>query len=73
MAKAGAEVTLVYLTAGEAARDTGYTPEELAKVRRVEAKAAGDTLARPMSRSWTFRTAARPPPIRWPPRPRSPR
>lgn len=41
LARGGAELTLVYLTAGEAARDTGYSREELAKVRREEAKAAG--------------------------------
>lgn len=41
---AGADLTLVYLTAGEAARDTGYSREELAIVRREEAKAAGALL-----------------------------
>lgn len=44
MTGAGAELTLVYLTAGEAARDTGYTRGELAKVRRAEAQAAGALL-----------------------------
>ncbi|MFN3512832.1 MAG: PIG-L deacetylase family protein [Phenylobacterium sp.] len=44
MARAGAEVHLLYLTAGEAARDTGYSPEELAEVRRGEAQAAGEVL-----------------------------
>lgn len=41
MAQDGAELTLVYLTAGEAAKDTGYTRDELARVRRTEAQAAG--------------------------------
>ncbi len=41
---AGADLTLVYLTAGEAARDTGYSRDELAKVRREEAKTAGALL-----------------------------
>ena len=44
LARSGADLTLVYLTAGEAARDTGYSREELAKVRREEAKAAGALL-----------------------------
>lgn len=44
LTKSGADLTLVYLTAGEAARDTGYSREELAKVRRDEAKAAGALL-----------------------------
>lgn len=44
MAKAGARVVLVYLTRGEAAQDTGYTPDELVKVRTLEAKAAGRLL-----------------------------
>lgn len=44
MARMGADLTLVYLTAGEAARDTGYSRVELAQVRRREAQAAGDLL-----------------------------
>ena len=44
LARGGADLTLVYLTAGEAARDTGNSREELAKVRREEAKAAGALL-----------------------------
>lgn len=44
LTSAGADLTLVYLTAGEAARDTGYSREELASVRREEAKAAGALL-----------------------------
>ena len=44
LTSAGADLTLVYLTAGEAARETGYSREELAKVRREEAKAAGALL-----------------------------
>ena len=44
MAREGAEVVLIYLTRGEAARDTGYSPEALAQVRRREAQAAGTTL-----------------------------
>ena len=44
LARGGAALTLVYLTAGEAARDTGYSREELAVVRREEAKAAGALL-----------------------------
>lgn len=44
LTSAGADLTLVYLTAGEAASDTGYSREELAKVRREEAKAAGALL-----------------------------
>jgi len=44
MAHDGAELTLVYLTAGEAAKDTGYTREALAQVRRAEAQAAGALL-----------------------------
>jgi LmbE family N-acetylglucosaminyl deacetylase len=44
MARAGVKVTLLYLTHGEAARDTGYSREELAKVRAEEAKAAAKTL-----------------------------
>jgi LmbE family N-acetylglucosaminyl deacetylase len=43
-ARHGAEITLVYLTAGEAAKDTGYTREVLAEVRRKEAAAAGAML-----------------------------
>lgn len=44
MAAAGARVVLVYLTRGEAAQGTGYTPKQLAKVRIEEAKAAGRLL-----------------------------
>ena len=44
MAQAGVELTLVYLTAGEAAKDTGHTREALARVRRAEAQAAGEHL-----------------------------
>ncbi|CAN7538435.1 PIG-L family deacetylase [Phenylobacterium sp. LjRoot164] len=44
MARDGAELILVYLTAGEAAKDTGYTREELTRVRRAEAQAAGEHL-----------------------------
>lgn len=44
MTRGGADLTLVYLTAGEAARDTGYSRAELAQVRRREAQAAGDLL-----------------------------
>lgn len=44
LARGGAALTLVYLTAGEAARDTGYSRKELAVARREEAKAAGALL-----------------------------
>ncbi|WP_310540032.1 PIG-L family deacetylase [Phenylobacterium sp.] len=44
MAREGAQVILVYLTRGEAARDTGYNREDLARVRGLEAQAAGATL-----------------------------
>ena len=44
LAREGATVVLVYVTRGEAARDTGYSREELATVRRKEAQAAGATL-----------------------------
>lgn len=44
MARSGAELTLVYLTAGEAAKHPHYSPKELAEVRRQEAEAAGRTL-----------------------------
>jgi LmbE family N-acetylglucosaminyl deacetylase len=44
MAKAGARVILLYLTRGEAAQDTGYAPDDLARVRLAEAKAAGRLL-----------------------------
>lgn len=44
MAKTGAEIHLLYLTAGEAAKDTGYSRDDLAHVRRQEAKAAGAVL-----------------------------
>ncbi|MDO8800727.1 PIG-L deacetylase family protein [Phenylobacterium sp.] len=44
LAREGAQVILIYLTRGEAARDTGYSREDLAQVRRLEAEAAGATL-----------------------------
>jgi len=44
LAAEGATVVLVYVTRGEAARDTGYGREDLAEVRRLEAQAAGATL-----------------------------
>lgn len=44
MARDGAQVILLYLTRGEAARDTGYSREALAEVRQREARTAGDTL-----------------------------
>lgn len=44
MAGEGAQVVLIYLTRGEAARDTGYSREALAQVRRLEAQAAGTAL-----------------------------
>ncbi|MDO8911585.1 MAG: PIG-L family deacetylase [Phenylobacterium sp.] len=44
MARDGAQVILIYLTRGEAARDTGYGREDLARVRGLEAQAAGATL-----------------------------
>ncbi|MDO8380686.1 PIG-L deacetylase family protein [Phenylobacterium sp.] len=44
LAREGATVVLVYVTRGEAARDTGYSREDLAEVRRKEAQAAGATL-----------------------------
>lgn len=44
LAREGAQVVLIYLTRGEAARDTGYSREALAEVRRLEAQAAGVTL-----------------------------
>ena len=44
LAAEGAQVVLIYLTRGEAARDTGYGREDLARVRRLEAQAAGATL-----------------------------
>ncbi len=44
MTRAGAELSILYLTAGEAARDTGYSREDLAVVRRQEAQAAGALL-----------------------------
>ena len=44
LAREGATVVLVYVTRGEAARDTGYSREELAQVRVKEAGAAGATL-----------------------------
>lgn len=44
MTARGVDLTLVYLTAGEAARDTGYERLALAEVRREEARKAGQTL-----------------------------
>lgn len=44
MTAGGVDLTLVYLTAGEAARDTGYDRVTLAEVRREEARKAGETL-----------------------------
>lgn len=44
MAREGAQIIILYLTRGEAARDTGYSREDLAQVRRLEAQAAGATL-----------------------------
>ncbi len=44
MTAKGVDLTLVYLTAGEAARDTGYDRTTLAEVRREEARRAGVTL-----------------------------
>lgn len=44
LAREGAQVILIYLTRGEAARDTGYSREDLAQVRRLEAMAAGGAL-----------------------------
>jgi hypothetical protein len=44
MTARGVDLTLVYLTAGEAARDTGYDRTTLAEVRRAEAQRAGQTL-----------------------------
>lgn len=44
LARDGAQIILIYLTRGEAARDTGYGREALAEVRRLEAQAAGTTL-----------------------------
>lgn len=44
LARDGAQVILIYLTRGEAARDTGYSREDLARVRRLEAQAAGAAL-----------------------------
>ena len=41
LARSGAQVTLVYLTHGEAAHHTGYTREELWRLRPQEAQAAG--------------------------------
>ena len=44
LARDGAMVSLLYLTAGEAARDTGHSREELARIRRAEAAEAGRRL-----------------------------
>lgn len=44
MTAEGAQVVLIYLTRGEAARDTGYGRDQLAEVRRLEAQAAGTAL-----------------------------
>ena len=44
MAKSGAKVTLVYLTHGEGAHFTGFTADQLYKMRPEEAKAAGHAL-----------------------------
>ena len=44
LARDGAKVALLYLTAGEAARDTGFSREDLARVRRAEAEAVGRRL-----------------------------
>ena len=44
MARDGAQITLVYLTRGEAARDTGFSREDLGSVRVAEAQAAGALL-----------------------------
>ena len=44
LARDGANVFLLYLTAGEAARDTGFGREDLAQVRRAEAQSAGRLL-----------------------------
>ena len=44
MTARGVDLSLVYLTAGEAARDTGYDRTTLAEVRRAEARRAGQTL-----------------------------
>lgn len=41
MTRDGAELVLVYLTAGEAAKSSGHPPDELARLRRAEAQAAG--------------------------------
>ena len=48
MARDGAQVILIYLTRGEAARDTGYGREDLARIRSLEAQAAG-TKASPIA------------------------
>ena len=44
LSASGVRVVLVYLTRGEAARDTGYDRDALAQVRTLEARAAGDHL-----------------------------
>jgi LmbE family N-acetylglucosaminyl deacetylase len=44
MAAEGAKVTLVYFTHGEAAHHTGFTVDQLHRMRPLEAKAAGDAL-----------------------------
>jgi LmbE family N-acetylglucosaminyl deacetylase len=44
MAAEGATVTLLYFTHGEAAHHTGFTADQLYRMRPTEAKAAGDAL-----------------------------
>ena len=44
LAKGGAQVTLVYLTHGEGAHFTGYTADQLYRMRPLEAQAAGHAL-----------------------------
>lgn len=44
LAKSGARIVLLYLTRGEAAQDTGYDRDELARIRIEEARAAGRLL-----------------------------
>ena len=44
LARDGAMISLLYLTAGEAARDTGHSRKELARIRRAEAAEAGRLL-----------------------------
>lgn len=40
----GARLVLVYMTRGEAAKDLGYTADQLARLRPPEARAAGEAL-----------------------------